>query len=74
MSESTLGYLLSGQVVTTDAKSKQETVNANDMFYQPAGHNVKVNADAVIILFSPQPEHTEVINHLIEKTKQQALR
>lgn len=64
------GYLLSGQVSTTDAEGQQETVNANDMFYWPAGHNVKVNADAEIIMFSPQHEHTKVINHMIEKTKQ----
>lgn len=63
------GYLLTGQVTTTDAEGRQETVNANDMFYWPAGHNVKVNTDAEIIMFSPQHKHTEVINHMIEKTK-----
>jgi hypothetical protein len=39
-------YLLSGQMTTTDADGVEETVNANDWFYWPAGHNVKVNADA----------------------------
>ncbi len=63
------GYVLSGQLTTTDAHGIQETVNANDMFYWPAGHNVKVNADAEIIMFSPQHEHTHVINHMIEKTR-----
>ena len=62
------GYLLSGQVTTTDANGTQETVHANDLFYWPPGHNVKVNADAEIIIFSPQHEHTQVINHMIEKT------
>jgi hypothetical protein len=63
------GYVLSGNLTTTDADGVQETVTANDMFYWPAGHNVKVNADAEIIMFSPQQEHSHVINHMIEKTK-----
>lgn len=63
------GYLISGQLTTTDADNVEETVNANDLFYWPAGHNVKVKADAEIVMFSPQHEHTHVINHMIEKVK-----
>lgn len=63
------GYVLRGRITTTDANGKQETVNANDLFYWPAGHNVKVESDAELIMFSPQKEHTHVINHMIEKTK-----
>lgn len=63
------GYLLSGQLTTTDAKGIEEVVDAKDLFYWPAGHNVKVNVDAEIVMFSPQHEHTHVINHMIEKTK-----
>ncbi len=63
------GYVLSGQLTTTDADGIQETVNANDLFYWPAGHNVKVNADAEIVMFSPQHVHSQVINHMIEKTR-----
>ena len=63
------GFLLSGQLTTTDAKGIEEIVDANELFYWPAGHNVKVNADAEIVMFSPQHEHTQVINHMIEKTK-----
>ena len=63
------GYVLSGELTTTDADDVQETVNANDLFYWPSGHNVKVTADAEIVMFSPQHEHTHVINHMIEKTK-----
>src|SRR5665648_890293 len=47
------GYVLSGQLTTTYADGIQETVTANDMFYWPAGHNVKVNADAEIVMLSP---------------------
>jgi hypothetical protein len=63
------GFVLRGQLTTTDAKGVRETVNANDLFYWPPGHNVKVDADAEIVMFSPQREHTKVINHMIEKVK-----
>lgn len=63
------GFVLQGQITTTDAKGIQETVNADDLFYWPPGHNVKVDADAEIIMFSPQHEHSHVINHMIEKVK-----
>jgi hypothetical protein len=63
------GFVLQGQLTTTDAVGKQETVTANDLFYWPPGHNVRVDADAEIIMFSPQAEHSHVINHMIEKTK-----
>lgn len=63
------GFVLRGQITTTDAKGSQETVKANDLFYWPAGHNVKVDVDAEIIMFSPQHAHSVVIDHMIEKTK-----
>ena len=63
------GFVLRGQLTTTDANGLEETVNENDLFYWPAGHNVKVNKDAEIIMFSPQHEHSHVIRHMIEKTK-----
>ena len=63
------GYVLKGQITTTDTSGEQETVRANDLFYWPPGHNVKVDADAEIVMFSPQHEHTHVIDHMIEKVK-----
>jgi hypothetical protein len=63
------GYVLSGQITTTDANGGRETVDANDLFYWPPGHNVKVDKDAEIIMFSPQQEHSHVIRHMIEKVK-----
>ena len=63
------GYVLAGQITTTDLNGVRETVTANDLFYWPPGHNVKVDADAEIIMFSPQHKHSEVINHMIEKVK-----
>lgn len=63
------GFVVSGRLTTTDAGGVQETVVANDLFYWPPGHNVRVDADAEIIMFSPQREHTHVISHMIEKVK-----
>ena len=63
------GFVVRGEITTTDAKGGQETVTTNDLFYWPPGHNVKVNADAEIVMFSPQREHSRVIDHMIEKVK-----
>jgi hypothetical protein len=63
------GYLISGKLTTTDAEGIEESVNATELFYWPSGHNVKVNEDAEIVMFSPQQEHTHVINHMIAKVK-----
>lgn len=63
------GFVLRGRLTTTDAKGARETVNANDLFYWPPGHNVTVDTDAEIIMFSPQREHSHVINHMIQKVK-----
>jgi hypothetical protein len=63
------GFVLRGELTTTDANGAQETVTANDLFYWPPGHNVKVDADAEIVMFSPQHEHSQVIDHMIEKVK-----
>ena len=61
------GFVLSGEITTTDTQGVQETVKADDLFYWPPGHNVKVSADSEIVMFSPQHEHSRVINHMIEK-------
>lgn len=63
------GFVLRGQLTTTDAGGARETVRANDLFYWPPGHNVKVDADAEIVMFSPQHEHSHVIKHMIGKVK-----
>jgi hypothetical protein len=61
------GFVLRGQLTTTDAQGARETVHTHDLFYWPPGHNVKVDADAEIVMFSPQDEHSHVINHMIAK-------
>ncbi len=61
------GFVLRGRVTTTDANGVQETVRTNDLFYWPPGHNVRVDTDAELIMFSPQREHSHVIDHMIAK-------
>ena len=61
------GYVLQGKLTTTDATGQQESVSAGELFYWPPGHNVRVDADAEIVMFSPQHEHSEVIDHMIGK-------
>jgi TetR/AcrR family transcriptional regulator, transcriptional repressor for nem operon len=59
------GFVLHGELTTTDGDGVQETVREHDLFYWPPGHNVKVTADAEIVMFSPEHAHTHVINHMI---------
>lgn len=61
------GYVLRGKITTTDTDGTQETAQANDLFYWPPGHNVRVDEDADIVMFSPQKEHTDVIGHMKRK-------
>jgi len=61
------GYLLQGELTVTYADGNQEMVKCGDLFYWPPGHSVKVGQDAEVILFSPQDEHSKVINHMLGK-------
>lgn len=61
------GFVIKGRITTTNERGVQETVRSNDLFYWPPGHNVKVEDDAEIIMFSPQHEHKHVIDHMREK-------
>lgn len=61
------GYMLSGRVVVSYVDDVDETCAAGDVFYWPPGHSVRVDEDADVILFSPQDEHTEALDHMLEK-------
>ena len=63
------GYMIAGELVVTYTDGKTDTCSANDLFYWPPGHSVRVVADAEVILFSPQHEHTHVINHMLDAMK-----
>jgi hypothetical protein len=61
------GYLMEGTVVVTYRDRDEETCTAGDLFYWPPGHSVRVTEDAEVILFSPEVEHTAVLDHMGEK-------
>jgi hypothetical protein len=63
------GYVLRGRLTTTNAAGIEESVAEGDLFYWPPGHNVRVEADAEIVMFSPEREHSRVIEHMIEKVQ-----
>ena len=59
------GFMVSGEVVITYTDGTEETCASDDLFYWPAGHSVRVVRDAEVILFSPQVEHVEVMDHML---------
>jgi hypothetical protein len=61
------GYVIRGAVTVSYADGTQEAIRANDIFYWPPGHTVRVDEDADVILFSPQHEHTRVLDHMLAK-------
>lgn len=63
------GYMLSGEVVVTYTDGKVDTCKQNDLFYWPPGHSVRVVEDSEFVLFSPQREHTDVMNHMLNAMK-----
>lgn len=61
------GYMLQGKLDVTYADGEQERVAGGDLFYWRPGHTVRVDEDAEVILFSPQHEHSHVIDHMLAK-------
>jgi hypothetical protein len=59
------GYMLSGDVVVTYTDGTEDRCVGGDLFYWPPGHSVRVVADAEVILFSPQVEHSAVMDHML---------
>jgi hypothetical protein len=58
------GYMMEGEVTLTYSDGQEETTSEGDLFYWPAGHTLRVERDAEIIMFSPQHEHCEVVEHV----------
>lgn len=61
------GYVIEGEVIVTFTDGASETASGGELFYWPPGHTVKVTKDAELILFSPEHEHVEVVDHLAKK-------
>lgn len=61
------GHVISGTLVVTYSDGTTERCSARDLFYWPTGHSVRVEADAEIVMFSPQTSHGEVLDHMSAK-------
>jgi hypothetical protein len=59
--------MLDGDIVVTYTDDTTERCTTGDVFHWPSGHSVRVERDAELILFSPQAEHTPVIDHILAK-------
>ena len=58
------GYLAEGALTVTYGDGATDKVKGGDLFYWPPGHTVKVEKDAEILMFSPQREHIQVLDHM----------
>ena len=63
------GYIISGDLVVTYTNGREESCSTNDLFFWPAGHSVRVVKDSEVILFSPEREHTAVMDHMLNAMK-----
>ncbi len=63
------GYMIAGDLTVTYDDGTTDRCVAGDVFYWPPGHSVLVDVDAEVILFSPQLEHTAVMDHILGKLK-----
>ncbi|TFH20182.1 MAG: cupin domain-containing protein [Acidimicrobiales bacterium] len=61
------GYVISGGLVVGYTDGSEDTCSGGDLFYWPPGHTVSVTDDAEVVLFSPQAEHTHVLDHMMVK-------
>ncbi len=61
------GYVIEGDVVVSYADGSSDRCVTGDVFFWPAGHSVRVERDAEVILFSPDVEHTAVMDHMLSK-------
>lgn len=58
------GYVVDGTITALYDDGQEETARSGDLFYWPPGHSVRAEADTDIVMFSPQKEHGEVIEHI----------
>ncbi len=61
------GYVVGGAITALYASGEEETVRTGDLFYWPPGHSARAEEDTDIVMFSPQKEHSEVIEHILRK-------
>lgn len=63
------GYVVEGAITALYTGGEQETTRTGELFYWPPGHSVRAETDTEIVMFSPQKEHGEVIEHIRSKVE-----
>jgi len=58
------GYLIEGELTVSFKDGTEENPSSGDLLYWPPGHTVRAEKDSEMVLFSPQHEHTPVLDHL----------
>jgi hypothetical protein len=61
------GYLIEGDLVVSYADGSSDRCTTGDVFHWRAGHSVRVERDAEVILFSPAAAHEAVMDHMLAK-------
>ena len=57
------GYVISGRLRVVSSSGSEETLAAGQAYYLPAGHNVIVEEDALLVEFSPTHERARTMEH-----------
>ena len=63
------GYVLNGEITALNSSGEEETSRTGDLFYWPPGHSIRAEQDTDIVMFSPQKEHSQVIEHILKKVE-----
>jgi len=58
------GYVISGELTVTYKDGSTEKTRGGDMFYWPPFHTIRAEQDTEFVLFSPQHEHEDVMEHI----------
>ena len=58
------GYLARGTALVTYTDGSTERCSTGDVFFWPAGHSVRIEEDAEIVMFSPAAAHGRVLDHI----------
>ena len=61
------GYVISGELVVTYVDGLEESCATGDLVYWPPGHSVRVLQDAEVVMFSPQAQHSAVMDHMLAR-------
>jgi len=57
------GYLIEGRLRVLSTDGTEESIVAGQAYHLPAGHNVVVEQDALVLEFSPTEDRTRTMEH-----------